>query len=300
MRPMPSEASPRSPSTSSLVACDDAVVSNTRSGSVAAGPATVIRIPVRNAISHLSGGGDMGGGPSTTIPATSAGPAFAPSHLARKSSQQHGGAVRVVSGAGYDEPSEVAEREGSVVTMGGGHVGGEGSGDSRAGARAKPAATERSDITGLHTTISRVSTLHPAKRKAPKQPAAAVEGVGDGCECGCVSQPVVGGGTKAPVIAAAKPPVVGAPMPPPHSKCMQCGGVSRTGAGGGGGAPQMVAAAAAAVCKGGAGAQGVACGHAAGHDDKVVVDKQELIKLLGMVKEIQGGDIEGWLQTLQK
>ncbi len=268
----------------------------TLSGSIAAGGgrASVIRIPVRNAISHLSGG-DLGG--PSTISAQGGtlaqrGPTSTAPPLVRKASPPP---LRVVSGAGYDEPSEVAEREGSVMTLGGGGGGnGEGSGDSLV--RVKPAATERSDVTGLHTTISRVSTLHPSgtKRKAPKQPttAAAADG-GDGCECGCVSQPVVGAAKDTP---PKRPAVVGmqdAPMPPPsqHAKCVQCGGLSRMG--------RVADNVVAARCGGQGADPAVPCGHAvAVEEDKVVVDKQELIKLLGMVKELKGGDVEGWLQTL--
>lgn len=247
-----------SPSSNSL--CPDSVsgAQAVRSGSTAA-PASVIRIPVANAVSHLSSGGDMG--------APSGGAPPAPRLVAR-SPRKPSGTLRIMSGAGYDEPSEVAEREGSAV---------EGSGDSPP----RPAATERSDITGLHTTISRVSTLHPTRLKAPKQPAvAANEALGDGCECGCVSQPVVGkavgGGDK----AAAVPASAG-------EKCMQCGGMSRT-------VPltQGCMAAGAALCGHGA--------KACGEDDKVVVDKRELINLIKQLKGSTDADVETWLEALKR
>lgn len=237
-----------SPSTNSLREADSISGAHARSGSTAA-PTSVIRIPVANAVSHLSG--DVGG---PSVPPL-APPLAPPRPVARRPS---GAMVRIVSGAGYDEPSEVAEREGSAV-----EGAAEGSGDSPP----RPAPTERRDITGLQTTISRVSTLHPTRAKAPKQAVVAAEAAGEGCECGCVSQPVVG-----------KAQGVGKPVVPALAgeKCMQCGGVSRT-------APTR------------------ACGHgkAACGEDKVVVDKQKLLQLL---KELQGNaavDVDTYLEALK-
>lgn len=252
-----------SPSSNSLCLDNVSGPHAARSGSAAA-PASVIRIPVANAVSHLSG--DMG--------APSGGP-LPPRLVSRKPS---GAMMRIVSGAGYDEPSEVAEREGSAV---------EGSGDSPP----RPAATERSDITGLQTTISRVSTLHPALLKMPKRPAvAATDVLGDGCECGCVSQPVV----DKPAGAVGKTVL---PMSA-GDKCTQCGGLPRAVLVQHGGVAE-----AAPACGHGATA---ACGAAsAAEEDKVVVDKGELLKLLGMVKELQAKkgspvDVETWLEALKR